>query len=76
MDGYIWKIGRSTIHALLTYNAGASLTKSLCVSIAYSSFMEALKQPTIRVVVIIAKGIPEADAKRLIAYARANKVLK
>jgi hypothetical protein len=39
--------------------------------------MEALKQPTIRVVAIIAEGVPEADAKRLIAYARANnKVLK
>jgi len=39
---------------------------------AYSSSMEALKQPTIRVVAIIAEGVPEADAKRLIAYARAN----
>lgn len=34
--------------------------------------MEALKQPTIRVIAIIAEGVPEADAKRLIAYARAN----
>ena len=34
--------------------------------------MDALKQPTIRVVAIIAEGVPEADAKRLIAYARAN----
>ncbi|XP_024390625.1 ATP-citrate synthase beta chain protein 2 [Physcomitrium patens] len=39
---------------------------------AYASSMEALKQSTIRVVAIIAEGVPEADAKRLIAYARAN----
>lgn len=32
----------------------------------------ALKQPTIRVVAIIAEGIPEQDTKKLIAYARAN----
>lgn len=77
LDGYMWKIGRSTIFALRTYNAGSALTKSLCVCSAYSSSMEALKQPTIRVVAIIAEGVPEADAKRLIAYARANnKVLK
>lgn len=38
--------------------------------------MEALKQPTIRVVAIIAEGVPEHDTKKLIAYARANnKVL-
>lgn len=34
--------------------------------------MEALKQPTIRVIAIIAEGVPEADTKKLIAYARAN----
>eukprot|EP00850_Spirogloea_muscicola_P025250 SM002555S09055 [mRNA] locus=s2555:584:1665:+ [translate_table: standard] len=34
--------------------------------------MEALKQSTIRVVAIIAEGVPEADAKKLIAYAKAN----
>ena len=38
--------------------------------------MEALRQPTIRVVAIIAEGVPEADTKQLIAYARQhNKVL-
>ena len=38
--------------------------------------MEALQQPTIRVVAVIAEGVPEADTKRLIAYARAhNKIL-
>lgn len=39
---------------------------------AYASSMEALKQPTIRVVAIIAEGVPEGDTKKLIAYARAN----
>lgn len=34
--------------------------------------MTALKQPTIRVVAIIAEGVPEADTKQLIAFARAN----
>lgn len=38
--------------------------------------MEALRQPTIRVVAVIAEGVPEADTKQLIAYARQhNKVL-
>ncbi|KAI3698719.1 hypothetical protein L2E82_42478 [Cichorium intybus] len=32
----------------------------------------ALKQPTIRVVAIIAEGVPESDTKELIAYARSN----
>lgn len=34
--------------------------------------MAALKQPTIKVVAIIAEGVPELDTKRLIAYAQAN----
>lgn len=38
--------------------------------------MSALKQPTIKVAAIIAEGVPESDAKELIAYAKANnKVL-
>ncbi len=44
-----------------------------CVaSSAFASSMEALQQPTIRIIAIIAEGVPEADAKKLIAYARAN----
>ena len=39
---------------------------------AFESSMDALRQPTIRVVAIIAEGVPERDAKTLIAYARAN----
>ena len=43
---------------------------------AYESSMEALKQPTVRVVAIIAEGVPEADSKQLIAFARAhNKII-
>lgn len=34
--------------------------------------MEALRQPTIRVVAIIAEGVPEKDAKTLINYAKDN----
>eukprot|EP00884_Botryococcus_braunii_P007180 jgi/Botrbrau1/16463/Bobra.0142s0058.1 len=39
---------------------------------AYESTMEALQQPTIRVAAIIAEGVPEADTKKLIAFAKAN----
>eukprot|EP00252_Welwitschia_mirabilis_P005143 TRINITY_DN1557_c0_g1_i2.p1 TRINITY_DN1557_c0_g1~~TRINITY_DN1557_c0_g1_i2.p1 ORF type:complete len:609 (-),score=124.28 TRINITY_DN1557_c0_g1_i2:392-2218(-) len=39
---------------------------------AFASSIDALKQPTIRVVAIIAEGVPEGDTKKLIAYARAN----
>ncbi|KIZ05638.1 ATP citrate (pro-S)-lyase [Monoraphidium neglectum] len=43
---------------------------------AFESSMEALEQATIKVVAVIAEGVPEKNAKQLIAYARANnKVL-
>lgn len=45
---------------------------AFAVCSAAASSMAALKQPTIRVVAIIAEGVPEADTKQLIAYARAN----
>ena len=49
---------------------------SLVLSSAFESSLEALQQPTISVVAVIAEGVPEADTKRLIAYAHAhNKVL-
>lgn len=38
--------------------------------------MSALKQPTIRVVAIIAEGVPESDAKQLISFARANNKVR
>lgn len=44
---------------------------------AAASSMSALKQPTIRVVAIIAEGVPESDTKQLIGYARSNnKVIR
>ena len=43
---------------------------------AFESSMQALKEPTLRVVAVIAEGVPESDAKRLIAAASgANKLL-
>ncbi|KAI3767347.1 hypothetical protein L2E82_17442 [Cichorium intybus] len=39
---------------------------------AAASSKLALKQPTVRVVAIIAKGVPESDTKELIFYARSN----
>lgn len=39
---------------------------------AAASSMSALKQSTIKVVAIIAEGVPEYDTKQLISYARAN----
>ncbi|GKC20853.1 ATP-citrate synthase beta chain protein 2 [Tanacetum coccineum] len=39
---------------------------------AAASSKLALKQPTIRVVAIIAEGVPESDTKELISYARPN----
>lgn len=34
--------------------------------------MEALQTATVRVVAVIAEGVPEKDTKRMIAFARAN----
>ncbi|CAN7045375.1 unnamed protein product [Brassica rapa subsp. trilocularis] len=49
---------------------------SFVIVLAAASSMAALKQPTIKVVAIIAEGVPESDTKQLIAYARAdNKVV-
>lgn len=39
---------------------------------AFESSLDALKQPTIRVVAIVAEGVPERDTKEMIAYAKAN----
>ncbi|KAM3268082.1 hypothetical protein P3S67_031632 [Capsicum chacoense] len=41
-------------------------------STAAACSMSALKQPTIRVVAIIAEGVPESDTKQMIAYAKSN----
>ena len=53
-------------------NASDVLPGGLLWRSAYESSMDALRQPTIRVVAIIAEGVPEGDTKKLIAYARAN----
>eukprot|EP00894_Picocystis_sp_ML_P002377 jgi/Pico_ML_1/52894/g3534.t1 len=43
---------------------------------AFQSTMDALQQPTIHVVAIIAEGVPEKDTKELIAYAKKhNKII-
>lgn len=48
----------------------------MTVCSAFESSLEALQQPTIRVVAVIAEGVPEADTKKLIAYAQEhNKIL-
>ncbi|KAF3597290.1 hypothetical protein DY000_02025797 [Brassica cretica] len=48
------------------------LFKLVSIYSVVASSMAALKQPTIKVVAIIAEGVPESDTKQLIAYARAN----
>lgn len=48
----------------------------MCISSAAASSMAALKQPTIRVVAIIAEGVPESDTKQLIGYARSNNKVR
>lgn len=48
------------IHYLYVFSSAADSSKS------------ALKQPTIRVVAIIAEGVPESDTKESIAFAKAN----
>ncbi|KAI9121139.1 hypothetical protein K1719_008172 [Acacia pycnantha] len=53
-------------HAKKNYRV---LSKKDPESVAASS-MSTLKQPTFRVVAIIAEGVPEANTKQLIAYAR------
>lgn len=64
------------MHTLPASLHTCSLNRLLAQRSAFQSSMEALRQPTIRVVAIIAEGVPEADTKELIAYARQhNKVL-
>ena len=56
-------------------------TRRICASLfadarpipsAFDSSLEALHQPTIRILAIVAEGVPEKDTKTLIAFARAN----
>lgn len=42
---------------------------------AFESSMQALKEPTIRVVATIAEGVPQKDTKKMIAYAKQHNKL-
>lgn len=59
---------------LFTVRVVVSLSLLNCSAAASS--MAALKQPTIRVIAIIAEGVPESDTKQLIAFARANNKVR
>ena len=64
------------LNSLGIFNFYRNFTNSYYVSSAAASSMSALKQPTIRVVAIIAEGVPESDTKQLIAYARSNNKVR
>ncbi|WZZ36684.1 hypothetical protein YC2023_020085 [Brassica napus] len=65
------------LHAAIEAACAAHPTADVFINFASfrsaaASSMAALKQPTIKVVAIIAEGVPESDTKHLIAYAHAN----
>ncbi|GFP85255.1 ATP-citrate synthase beta chain protein 1 [Phtheirospermum japonicum] len=65
------------VHSAIEAACAAHATADVFINFASfrsaaASTMAALKQPTIRVVAIIAEGVPESDTKQLIAYAKAN----
>ncbi|KAM1042539.1 hypothetical protein ACFX2A_034710 [Malus domestica] len=65
------------VHSNIEASCAAHPTADVLINFASyrtaaTSSMAALKQPTIRVVAIIAEGVPELDTKQLIVYARAN----
>ncbi|QCD77475.1 ATP citrate [Vigna unguiculata] len=65
------------VHATIEAACAAHPTADVFINFAShrsagGSSMSALKQATIRVVVVIAEGVAESDTKQLIAYARAN----
>ncbi|CAK9866095.1 unnamed protein product [Sphagnum jensenii] len=65
------------VHGSVAFACKAHPTADVFINFAsfrstFASTMDALKQPTIRVVAVIAEGVPEADTKKLIAYARVN----
>ncbi|KAL0367809.1 UNVERIFIED_CONTAM: ATP-citrate synthase beta chain protein 2 [Sesamum radiatum] len=65
------------VHSTIEASCAAHPTADVFINFASfrsaaASSMAALKQPTIRVVAIIAEGVPESDTKQLIAYAKAN----
>ncbi|KAG2721303.1 hypothetical protein I3760_02G075700 [Carya illinoinensis] len=65
------------VHSTIEVACAAHSTADIFINFASfrsaaASSMDALKQPTVRVVAIIAEGVPESDAKQLIAFAQAN----
>ncbi|CAK9207537.1 unnamed protein product [Sphagnum troendelagicum] len=65
------------VHGSVAFACKAHPTADVFINFAsfrstFASTMDALKQPTIRVVAVIAEGVPEADTKKLIAYAGVN----
>ncbi|KAM1481725.1 hypothetical protein EV1_033587 [Malus domestica] len=65
------------VHSNIEASCAAHPTADVLINFASyrtaaTSSMAALKQPTIRVVAIIAEGVLELDTKQLIVYARAN----
>ncbi|KAG7991169.1 hypothetical protein I3843_02G061800 [Carya illinoinensis] len=65
------------VHSTIEVACAAHPTADIFINFASfrsaaASSMDALKQPTVRVVAIIAEGVPESDAKQLIAFAQAN----
>ncbi|CAM6014640.1 unnamed protein product [Sphagnum balticum] len=65
------------VHGSVAFACKAHPTADVFINFAsfrstFASTMDALKQPTIRVVAVIAEGVPEADTKKLIAYACVN----
>lgn len=63
---------RSTAEAVVAHPRADIFINFASYRSAFESSMDALRQPTIRVAAIIAEGVPERDARTLIAYAEAN----
>lgn len=65
-------VASSTVEAVKAHPKADVFINFASMRSAFDSTMEALQQPTIRVVAVIAEGVPERDTKKMIAYARAN----
>ncbi|GJT44068.1 ATP-citrate synthase beta chain protein 2 [Tanacetum coccineum] len=69
------------IHSTIEAACAAHPTANVFINFASfrsaaASSKLALKQPTIRVLAIIAEGVPESDTKELISYARSNNKVR
>ncbi|DBA97917.1 hypothetical protein WJX82_006716 [Trebouxia sp. C0006] len=66
----------STPAAIKSHRAADVFINFASFRSAYESSMEALQQPSIRVIAVIAEGVPEGDTKQLVAYAaKHNKIV-